>query len=138
MYAKDISKKVRSAVRAKKQKGDFLSNYAPYGYKKAPDNKNRLVIEETSAKVVKHIFEMARMEMGSKMIVKKLNDDNIPTPIEHRNLLLGNPITNKKRWSPESVISILRSRIYLGDMVQGVYDCSRFKRTPTKRKPPEE
>ncbi len=138
MYAKDISKKVRSAVRAKKQKGDFLSNYAPYGYKKAPDNKNRLVIEETSAKVVKQIFEMARIGMGSKMIVKKLNDDNIPTPIEHRNLLLGKPITNKKRWSPESVISILRSRIYLGDMVQGVYECSRFKRTPTKRKPPEE
>ena len=60
MYATDISKKVRSAVKAKKQKGEFLSNYAPIGYQKAPDNKNRLVIEESGARIVKRIFEMAR------------------------------------------------------------------------------
>lgn len=138
MYAKDISKKVRSAVRAKKQKGEFLSNYAPYGYQKAPDNKNRLIIEESSAEVVKCIFEMARLGMGSKNIAKRLNEDGILTPIEHRKLLLGKAVTEKKLWSPESVISILRSRIYLGDMVQGVYECSRFKRSPNKRKPKDE
>ncbi len=138
MYAKDISKKIRSAVRAKKQKGEFLSNYAPYGYMKAPDNKNRLVVEESAAKTVKRIFEMARLGMGSKNIAKKLNEENVLTPMEHRHFLLGKAITDKKRWSPETVISILRSRIYLGDMVQGIYDCSRFKRTPNKRKDKEE
>ena len=55
MYSNDLSKKVRSAVRAKKQDGSYLSNYAPYGYQKDPSNKNRLVIEETGAVVAKRI-----------------------------------------------------------------------------------
>lgn len=138
MYAKDISKKVRSAVRAKKQKGEFLSNYAPLGDQKAPYDKNSLIVEESGAKIVRRIFELARLGTGSKNIAKTLNTEGVPTPLEHRNLLLGKQIIDKKRWSPESVICILRSRVYLGDMVQGVYECSRFKRTPNKRKPQEE
>jgi DNA invertase Pin-like site-specific DNA recombinase len=137
MYAKDISKKVRSAVRTKKQNGEFLSNYAPIGYKKDAENKNKLVIEEAGAAVVGRIFEMCRNGMGSKKIAKAFNAEGILSPRDHRNRLLGKTIEGI-RWHPETVISILRNRIYLGDMVQGVYECSQFKRTPNKRKPPEE
>ena len=55
-YAKDISKKVRSAVRTKKTNGDFLGWKAIYGYKKDEKNKNKLVIDEEAAKVVRRIF----------------------------------------------------------------------------------
>lgn len=75
------------------------------------------------AKTVRRIFEMARMGMGSKTISKTLTAEGILTPLQHRNMLQGKQITEKRQWSPDSVISILRNRIYLGDMVQGIYEC---------------
>lgn len=137
-YSRDISKKVRTAVRAKKQKGEYLSNYAPIGYQKDPKDKHRLIVEETGAAIVKRIFEMASNDMGSKKICKVLNDEGVPTPINHRKWLLNGIEPKPARWNAESVVAILRNRTYLGETIQGVYDCARFKRTPSKRKPQEE
>lgn len=139
MYSKDISKKVRSAVRTKKQRGEYLSNYTPYGYMKDPDNKNRLVIEESGAEIVRRIFEMGKSGLGSKMIGNILTREGVLSPSNHRaKLCKAAARQEKNRWNCETVNSILKSRIYLGDMVQGIYDCSRFKRAPSKRKSPEE
>lgn len=136
MYSTDISKKVRSAVRLKKQKGQYLSNYAPYGYQKDSIDKNRLVIEETGAAVVRRIYDLCASGHGSPYIAKILNGDGIPSPRNHRETVCpGYSDKRKYEWTPETIHGILRSRIYKGDMVQGVYDCSRFKRTPSKRKP---
>jgi len=138
MYSTDISKKVRTAVRAKKQRGEFLSNYAPYGYQKDPGNKNRLIIEESGAEVVRRMFEMCAEGKGSRRIAKILNNEGILSPLCHRDKLLGKESAHVSRWYCETVNSILRSRIYLGDMIQGVYECSKFKRAPDKRKPKED
>ena len=138
MYSTDISKKVRSAVRAKKQRGEFVSNYAPYGYQKDPANKNRLIVEHTGAEIVRRIYEMCADGYGSKAIAKTLNTEGIPSPLTHRGKLLGRDPGRGCSWHCETVNNILRSRIYLGDMVQGIYDCARFKRNPTKRKPEED
>lgn len=138
MYSKDISKKIRSAVKTKKQQGNFLSNYAPYGYVKSLENKNILVPDPPAATIVKKMFEMAASGMGSTTIAKRLNEENQYTPIEYRNLLLGKPLIGKKQWTATSVLYILRNRIYTGDMVQGIYECSPFKRTPSKRKPQDD
>ena len=137
-YSRDISKKVRSAVRSKKQKGAYLSNYAPIGYQKDPKDKHRLIVEETGANIVKRIFEMARNDMGSKKICKIFNNEGVPTPINHRKWILNGIEPNSARWNAESVNAILRNRTYLGETVQGIYDCARFKRTPSKRKPQDE
>ena len=139
MYSNDLSKKVRSAVRTKKQKGEYLSNYAPYGYQKDPANKNRLIIEYSGAKTVKRIYELCASGHGAPYIAKTLNREGILSPRHHRAEL--NPSCKVKRqyeWPAETVHNILRNRIYKGDMVQGVYNCSKFKRTPSKRKPREE
>jgi len=139
MYSKDISKKVRSAVKTKKQRGEYLSNYAPYGYMKDPDNKNHLVIEESGAEIVRRMFEMGKSGMGSKMIANTLTREGILSPINHRAKLSKAAVGQEpNRWNAETVNSILKSRIYLGDMVQGIYECSRFKRAPSKRKSPED
>jgi DNA invertase Pin-like site-specific DNA recombinase len=139
MYSKDISKKVRSAVQNKKQKGAYLSNYAPYGYMKDPDDKNKLIIEENSAQTVRRIYEMCASGMGSRAIAKTLNREDILSPGNYRaQLCKSGHKPEKNVWHSETIIHILRSRIYIGDMVQGVYQCARFKRTPTKRKPQEE
>jgi DNA invertase Pin-like site-specific DNA recombinase len=138
MYSTDISKKVRSAIGAKKQRGEFLSSYAPYGYQKDPANKNRLIIEDRGAEVVRRMYEMCAGGQGSRVISNMLNKEGILSPICHRDKLIGHESGRISRWNCETVNSILRSRIYLGDMVQGVYECSRFKRTPNKRRPKEE
>jgi len=81
---------------------------------------------------------MARADNGSKIIAKALTADGIPTPRQHYRLVKHGIPPEPKRWNEETVIQILRNRVYLGDMVQGKYDCPRFKRTPPKRKPKEE
>ena len=138
MYSTDISRKVRSAVSAKKQRGEFLSSYAPYGYQKDPLNKNRLVIESGGAETVRSMYEMCAEGYGSKAIAKTLDREGILSPVCHRDRLLGREPGKESRWHCETVNNILRSRIYIGDMVQGVYECSRFKRTPNKKKPRDE
>jgi site-specific DNA recombinase len=141
MYSKDISKKVRSAVRAKKQNGEFLSNRAPYGYMKDPSNKNRLVIEESGAAVVMRIFEMCASGHGTPYIAKVLNKEGLLSPRNHHEKLCPAYYKTPQlqyAWTPETIHQMLRSRIYKGDMVQGIYECARFKRTPSKRKPSEE
>ena len=141
MYAKDISKKVRSAVRTKKQNGEFLSNRAPYGYQKDPINKNKLIIEETGAVVVGRIYDMCQGGFGTNTIAKTLNNEGILSPRNHHEVICPNYYKTPQRkyeWTPETIHGILRSRIYRGDMVQGIYECSRFKRTPNKRKPKNE
>jgi DNA invertase Pin-like site-specific DNA recombinase len=138
MYAKDIAKKVRSAVRAKKLKGEFASSHAPYGYQKDPQDKHKLIIEETGAAIVRRIFEMAKADMGSKKICKILNEEGIPTPLNHRKKLLYGIEPKPALWDSGTVNYILRNRIYTGDMVQGVYENSKFGAGMPIRRPKEE
>ena len=139
MYSTDLSKKVRSAIRMKQQNGEYVSNYAPYGFQKDPLNKNRLIIEETGAEVVKRIYDLCASGHGTPYIAKILNREGIPSPRHHRAEIDPKyKVKGQYEWVPETLHSMLRSRIYKGDMVQGTHECSRFKRTPSKKKPIDE
>lgn len=59
MYARDISKKIRSAFAAKMREGAYVAAFAPYGYQKDAADKNRLVTDARSGEIVKRIFTMA-------------------------------------------------------------------------------
>ena len=138
MYAKDIAKKVRTAVRVKKTKGEFASSYAPYGYQKDPFDKHKLIVEETGAEVVRRIFDMAKADMGSRKICKVFNEEGIVTPINHRKKLLYGLEPKQSVWGSGTINYILRNRMYIGDMVQGVYENSKFHKEAAKRKPKDE
>jgi len=138
MYSKDISNKVRTAVRAKKEQGKYLSNYAPIGYQKDPKDKNRLIMEEEGANIVRQIFELSKSGLGSKKICNILNEKNVITPINYRRKKLYGEEPKPTRWNTESVIHILRNQTYIGHTVQGVTEHTRFRRMPPKRKPKEE
>ena len=58
-YAKDISKKIRSARKTLSKQGKYTAPFAPYGYKKDPENKHHLLVDENTAPVVKRMFQMA-------------------------------------------------------------------------------
>lgn len=80
LYSKDISKKVHSSYLLKAQKGQFTGSIAPFGYKKDPDNKNHLIIDEETAPIIKQIFDYALEGHGPNYIRRRLEEEKIPCP----------------------------------------------------------
>ena len=72
MYAKDISKKIKSVLRNKKEMGLFVGKEAPYGYMKDPNNKYQLIIDEPAAMIVREIYEHYLQGMGTTQIANDL------------------------------------------------------------------
>lgn len=123
-FVRDISRKIRSCLRFKIERGEYLGN-APYGYKKSDVERNRLVKEEEQAQVVRLIYSLYRSGFGYSSIAGKLNERGVPSP-------------ERKEWNRISVRRILISRVYIGDTVQGISEKVSFKSKKTRRLPQEE
>ncbi len=80
MYSKDISKKVHSSYLLKAQKGQFTGCLAPFGYKKDPEDKNHLLVDEETAPIVRQIFGYALEGHGPNYIRRRLEEGRIPCP----------------------------------------------------------
>ena len=80
MYAQDISKKIKSSVLTRQKQGKFTGGKAPYRYKKSPDDKSRLVIDERYAPTVRRIYGMAESGLGITQIAKALSEEKILRP----------------------------------------------------------
>ncbi|SFE36432.1 recombinase family protein [Peptostreptococcus sp. D1] len=122
-YCRDISNKVKSSQKIKREKGDFISAFAPYGYKKSEENKNKLVIDEQAAPNIKNIFDMKLMGYSSKAIADELNHLGVLTPRKYKesqgfkcngfqNIKVGN-------WSAKAVNRIIENEVYIGNTLQG-------------------
>ena len=116
MYAKDISKKVRSALDTKKLDGKFIGSKAPYGYKKDIYDKNHLVIDEKTGYIVKKIFELFLGGKSIYDIAKHLTDLKIPTPSESAE---SKSVSNKS-WNATTVRHILSHPTYMGNITQNM------------------
>ena len=81
MYAKDISKKIKSVKRDKQRKGQFIGGKPMYGYKMHPTEKNEIVIDEEVAPVVRRIFAMALDGMSCRKIAATLNEEGMAPPL---------------------------------------------------------
>ena len=80
IYAKDISHKVFSALDIKKRNGEFIGNYAAYGYMKSPKDKHKLIVDPIAAPVVQRIFQMKKNGMSNAGIARILSAEKIPNP----------------------------------------------------------
>lgn len=123
LYAKDISRKVRSAMQGKLHRGEFIGDYAPHGYQKDPQNKNHLIPDPETAPVIRLIYDLRSQGMGYDAILKYLNDRDIPSPGRYR-FERGIVTNNNQRgsnllWKRRILKDVLANRIYIGDMVQG-------------------
>jgi len=121
VYAKDISKKVRSEYAMKRQRGEFCGAFAPYGYIKKG---NALEIDEEAAEVVKRIFRLVLEGHSDNVITAFLNDSEILPPNRHRyeqGLLKGEKHSKAKHWYKSVVKRITENPAYLGRLVQGKY-----------------
>ena len=119
MYAKDISKKIKSVKRDKQRKGQFIGGKPVYGYKMHPTEKNKIVIDEEVAPIVRRIFALALSGMSCRNIATLLNQEGIPTPATYANLPVARPGPYTGLWSSERISDMLQNETYIGNMVQG-------------------
>ena len=121
-YAKDISRKVFSALKTKMENGEYIGAWEKYGYLKDPDNKNRLIVNPETAPIVQQIFLWRSEGMSYMGINKKLNEMDIPSPGQYkadRGIVTNN--NQKKRrilWNKHIVTDILKDITYIGHMAQ--------------------
>ena len=138
-YAKDISEKVRSAFRAKQRRGEFIGAFAAYGYRKDPQDHNRLIPDPVASEVVLRIFRMAAAGCGQIRIARVLNEERIPCPSAYKRMM-GEKYANNHRleqttyWTYATVHSILKNELYRGNMVAN--RCSRASMHGKARKTP--
>ena len=119
MYAKDISKKIKSVKRDKQRKGQFIGGKPMFGYKMHPTEKNQIVVDEEAAQIVRRIFAMALEGVSCRKIATQLNEDKVPTPATYAGLTVANPGPYTGLWSSERISEMLQNETYIGNMVQG-------------------
>ena len=126
MYAKDTSKKINSVLQAKRNNGEYLGT-APYGYKKDPENKYHLVIDEEAANVVKLIYEKYLAGFGTMQIADYLSKKKIPIPSDYNKRNRGAKSLTYGLWQQSTVRFILSNEIYTGTVIQGKRKKVSFK-----------
>ena len=122
-YSKDISRKVKSALRAKQSAGEFVGAFTCYGYKKDPADKHKLVIDEEAAVIVRRVFDLYNHGNGKISIVNILNNEHIPCPSEYKKLK-GSAYRNNRKldyttyWTYSTIDRMLKNETYIGSVVQ--------------------
>lgn len=137
MYAKDISKKIKSVKHDKQRKGLFIGGKPRYGYKMDPNHKNKIIIDEETAPIVRRIFDMALTGMSCRQIAVHLNAEKIPSPASYAGLNQGRIGPYAGMWSSERISDMLQNETYIGNMVQGRSKKISYKSKKTIRQPRE-
>ena len=119
MYARDISKKIKSVKREKQRRGQFIGGKPLYGYQKHPTEKNRIIVDGEAAAVVRRIFSMALQGQSCRSIAAALNEKHVPTPAVYCGRNMGQSGPYSGLWSSERISELLQNETYLGNMVQG-------------------
>ena len=120
-YARDISKKVRSANRIRGNLGEPLSQ-PPYGYMKDPNDKRHWIVDPEASQIVKRIFLMAIEGNGNETIARLLQEDNVLNPTAYwqsKGIGRGGKKTqpNPYKWGKTTVEKILSKQEYCGDII---------------------
>ena len=141
-YCYQTSKKIRQVFDMKRRNGEFIGSYAPYGYIKDPQDKHALLVDPEAAEIVKRIFSMFLSGKNKRGITLYLNDHGVPCPTVYKQSqglkynapnAQGNPM-----WSTITIDTILKNRVYVGDMVQGRQRVKSYKIHIQERVPEEE
>ena len=141
MYARDISKKVRSSHRLRGNAGEPLSQ-PPYGYMKSPENKKKWIIDPEAAAIVKEVFKMALEGKGAETIARILQERKVLVPMAYwqsKGLPRGGKKTqpNPYRWCKTTVQKILTQQEYCGDVINFKTYSKSFKNKARLENAPE-
>lgn len=129
-YAKDISRKVRAVKNSKAKQGKFLGSQPPFGYKKAPDDRNQLIIDEEAAAIVTEIFTLYSIGESARNIATILNDKQVLTPSVYYYERIKKPYpfsACSKQWGSATIMTMLKNIVYIVHMAQGKRRNTSFK-----------
>ncbi len=121
MYAKDISKKVKTSLHSRMKDGLYVSGRCPYGFMKDPKNKNHLIINPEQAETVRLIYALALKGNTYHFIAEELTKRKIKTPASYYNYVWNTKCISQELgvWVDTTIKTILTNQIYVGDTVQG-------------------
>ncbi len=140
-YSRDNSRKIRSSIRARAKAGLYRTSFNPIGYRKSPDNHNKLIVDEETAWIVKRIFELANAGMGAHKIAKTFREEQVPCPSwwlysrgeKDYSQRFENP-ANKYEWSHTVIRNIIKNPLYLGHTImckkEIVFKAGVYKNVP--------
>ena len=141
-YLEDMSQNIRTVLDAKRRQGEFVGSFASYGYRKDPQDKHRLLVDEPAAAVVRRIYALYLSGWGASRIAAQLNREQVPNPSAYKKQ--NNPAFNRGRstalaelWSDSTVLGILKKQVYTGTTVQHVNEKISYKSKRLRRLPPE-
>lgn len=137
MYARDLSKKVRTALGTKVKQGKFIGTFAPYGYKKDERDKNHLLVDWEQAPLVRRIFSLFLLGVSISDIAARMTDEGIPPPCQKRGFATGERVL-PQRWSYAIVRRLLLSPVYRGDTVSHVFHKAGYKVKKVVKLPPSQ
>jgi DNA invertase Pin-like site-specific DNA recombinase len=120
-YAKDMSKKISTAIDIKQRQGKFIGCRAAYGYMKSPEDKNLLIVDREVSHTVVRIFECKAEGMGNASIAKMLNEEGIASPMRYKyeKGLVKNKRYAESLWNDGTIATMIVNPVYIGDMEQG-------------------
>ena len=131
-YCEDVSENIRSVFDYKRKTGKFIGSFACYGYMKDPNDKNKLIIDEDAANVVRLIFDLYLDGNGTQRIAHILNKKNILNPTKYKQskgLKYKNSSENNGfgLWNKTTVKRMLKNQMYIGNMVQNIRTKINYK-----------
>ncbi len=123
-YARDISRKIHASVGTKQKSGDFIGAFPSYGYQKSLLDKNKLIIDEYAASVVRRVFDLYIAGCGKLRIAAILNEQGIICPSEYKksngdNYRNSHKLDSTTYWTYSTINRLLQNEMYIGNMVQG-------------------
>ena len=142
MYSKDLSLKIRSAVRTRNRRGLYWGGQAFYGYRLDPADKHKLLVDEAVRTTVERIFEWCIAGMSTMEIAKRLNALKIPSPAAHKRQngerYNGRILENEALWIGGTVRKILNDERYTGKMISGTRETVGIRSNKMKSIPKED
>ncbi len=141
-YLEDMSENIKSVLISRRINGLHIGAFALYGYKKDPDRKGHLIIDDEAAAVVREVFMLFSHGYGKTAIARMLNDKGIPNPTEYKRLHGLRYQSPKGKsgtlWKYTAISNMLTNEIYIGNMVQGKYGSISYKTKINKPRPKED
>lgn len=129
-FLEELSDSIKSVLTSRREQGLHIGAFAPYGYRKDPNIKGHLIIDDEAAAVVHRIFTLYLAGKGKQAIARILNEEGIPNPTEYKRLhgmVRNKNMTYSSLWSYFTITNILTNEVYIGNMIQGKSGVESYK-----------
>ena len=130
LYSKDLSVKIKASMRSIKEQGKYVGSEAPFGYAKDPKDRHKFVVAEDEATIARRMFAMYAEGMSTVEIARIFNEEGVKTPAQiwmEEGIRKAKPKGGAFVWQNTSLLRMQKKRSYIGDLVQGTFECEKIR-----------